>query len=225
MTRRPPQDPSDEHGTRSALRDPVGPQNRSVYVRRRLIVLLGLLAVVAAIVLMIVRPGSNSGSDPATNVDVPADVSEKPNGDAAKDPEKAGDPVACAVGALEVLAVTDQGTYGDGEFPQLSLSVKNTGKESCIADLGTAGMSFTVSSGTDDVWRSTDCQVDPESLPVVLKAGEVLESEPVAWDRTRSSTETCEIERDPVVAGGASYHLTVTAGGGESAETAQFLLY
>ena len=101
----------------------------------------------------------------------------------------------------------------------------NTGKDACVADLGTAGMSFTVSSGSDDVWRSTDCQTNAESLPVVLKAGETLESEPVSWDRTRSSTETCEITRDPVVAGGASYHLSAGAGGAESEETAQFLLY
>lgn len=224
MARRPPQDPSDEHGTRSALREPVGPKDRSVYVRRRIVVLLGLLAVIAAIVLIIVRPGSNPGANNANtsnNVEVPSDVAEKPDAD----PAKAGEAAACAPGALEVLAVTDQGSYGEGENPLLSISVKNTSKDECIADLGTAGMSLTVSSGSDDVWRSTDCQTDPESLPVVLKPGEALDSESVEWDRTRSSPETCDIGRDPVVSGGASYHLSVTAGGGESEETAQFLLY
>ena len=220
MARRPAQDPSEQHGARSALRDPVGPEDRSVYVRRRLIVLLGLVAVVVAIVLIVVRPGA-AAPDDAKDVKVPSDVAETPKPDAAK----AGEPVACAKAALEVAPVTDQGSYGDGEFPQLSLSVKNTGKDACVADLGTAGMSFTVSSGSDDVWRSTDCQTNAESLPVVLKAGETLESEPVSWDRTRSSTETCEITRDPVVAGGASYHLSAGAGGAESEETAQFLLY
>ncbi|GAA1315983.1 hypothetical protein ACFSWE_01980 [Leucobacter albus] len=221
MARRPSQDPSDEHGVRSALRDPVGPKDRSVYLRRRLIVLLGLVAVVAAIVLIIVRPGSSSGSSTSNTVELPSDVAAKPDADKAK----AGAPAACAAGSLEVVAVTDQGSYGDGELPQLSLSVENTGSEECVADLGTAGMSFTVSSGSDDVWRSTDCQVDAESLPVVLKAGEKLTTESIPWDRTRSSTETCEISRDPVVAGGASYHLAAAVGGVASEETAQFLLY
>lgn len=221
MARRPPQDPSDEHGTLSALRDPVGPKDKSVYVRRRLIVLLALVAVILTIVLIIVRPGSNGGANDTKNVAVPSDLSEKPAVDAAK----AGEPAACAPDSLVVTAVTDQGSYGDGEYPKLSLSVENTGEAKCVADLGTAGMSFTVSSGDDAVWRSTDCQTGAESLPVVLKAGEVLETEAVEWDRTRSSAETCDISRDPVVGGGASYHLSASAGGGESEETAQFLLY
>lgn len=220
MARRPPQDPSEQHEPRSVLRDPVGPEERSVYVRRRLIVLLGLVAVIAAIVLIIVRPGSSTPND-TKDVKVPSDVAETPKAD----PKKPGEPVACAQSALEVVPVTDQGSYGEGEYPQLSLTVKNTGKDACVADLGTAGMSFTVSSGSDDVWRSTDCQTGAESLPVVLKAGETLESEAIPWDRTRSSTETCEITRDPVVAGGASYHLSAGAGGAEGEETAQFLLY
>lgn len=220
MARRPPQDPSEQHEPRSVLRDPVGPEERSVYVRRRLIVLLGLVAVIAAIVLIIVRPGSSTPND-TKDVKVPSDVAETPKAD----PKKSGEPVACAQSALEVVPVTDQGSYGEGEYPQLSLTVKNTGKDACVADLGTAGMSFTVSSGSDDVWRSTDCQTSAESLPVVLKAGETLESEAIPWDRTRSSTETCEITRDPVVAGGASYHLSAGAGGAEGEETAQFLLY
>ncbi|MGO2139560.1 MAG: hypothetical protein ACTH30_04040 [Leucobacter sp.] len=220
MARRPPQDPSEQHEPRSVLRDPVGPEERSVYVRRRLIVLLGLVAVIAAIVLIIVRPGSSTPND-TKDVKVPSDVAETPKAD----PKKSGEPVACAQSALEVVPVTDQGSYGEGEYPQLSLTVKNTGKDACVADLGTAGMSFTVSSGSDDVWRSTDCQTGAESLPVVLKAGETLESEAIPWDRTRSSTETCEITRDPVVAGGASYHLSAGAGGAEGEETAQFLLY
>ena len=220
MARRPPQDPSEQHEPRSVLRDPVGPEERSVYVRRRLIVLLGLVAVIAAIVLIIVRPGSSTPND-TKDVKVPSDVAETPKAD----PKKSGEPVACAQSALEVVPVTDQGSYGEGEYPQLSLTVKNTGKDACVADLGTAGMSFTVSSGSDDVWRSTDCQTGAESLPVVLKAGETLESEAIPWDRTRSSNETCEITRDPVVAGGASYHLSAGAGGAEGEETAQFLLY
>ena len=220
MARRPPHESADEHGLRSALRDPIGPNDRSVYVRRRIIVLLGALALIAAIVLIIVRPGS-AGPDDSGKVEVPSDVVETPD----PSPTKPGEPVACAQSALEVTPVTDQGTYGEDEFPMLSLTVKNTGKDSCVADLGTAGMTFTVSSGSDDVWRSADCQEGAESLPVVLKAGETLETEAVSWDRTRSSSETCDISRDPVVAGGASYHLNAGVGGAESEETAQFLLY
>lgn len=203
---------------RSSLRDPVGPEDRSVYVRRRIIVLVALVAIIAAIVLIIVRPGSAS-EKPDTAVDVPTDVQEKPTA------TNTGEPTACAPADLLVTPVTDLASYGEGELPQLSLTVKNTGDAKCIADLGTQSMSFTVSSGDDSVWRSTDCQVGGESLPVVLKKGEQLETEAVLWDRTRSSVDSCDITRDEVVGGGASYHLSVTAAGVEGEETAQFLLY
>lgn len=196
---------------------------RSVYVRRRIIALLGLVAIVAAIALIIVRPGSTSGtSGDLKKVEVPSDLAAVPD-----TPSDDSEPetVACSSGQLEVQAATDQGSYGPGELPELSLSVTNTGKEDCIADLGTGGMTFAVSSGSDEVWRSIDCQASRDELPIVLNAGQTLESEAIPWDRTRSSTETCEIVRDPVVAGGASYHLSVSVGGVSSQQTAQFLLY
>lgn len=220
MTRRPGNESEEQQGTFSALRDPVGPKDRSVYVRRRIIVLLGLVAIIVAVVLMIVRPGSTSGESNAKDVAVPGDLTEKPK-------QTAGgksDPV-CESSQLEVSAVTNQGSYGPDELPELSLSVKNTGDAACTAELGTAGMTFTVSSGSDEVWRSTDCQTSPEKLPVILDAGEQLDSESIQWDRTRSSTETCEIARDPVASDGASYHLEVSAAGAKSTDTAQFLLY
>lgn len=210
----------EQSGRFSALREPVGSHDRGVYVRRRIIVLLGLVAVVAAIVLMIFRPGGSGGAADVEQVNVPTDLVEEPE----KTPAGADTP-ACDASQLLVTAMTDQQSYGAGEEPQLSLSVENTGEAACIADLGTTGMSFTVASGDDEVWRSTDCQANAASTAVILDPKTPLESEAISWDRTRSSTETCSIDRDPVVAGGASYHLRATVGGVASLETAQFLLY
>lgn len=215
-------EPGEQPGRFSALREPVGSHDRSVYVRRRIIVLLGLLAIVAAIVLMVLRPGGAGGAADAKEVNVPTDLVEEP---AKPTADTAADTPACEATQLLVTATTDQASYGAGENPQLSLSVENTGKNACIADLGTAGMSFTVASGEDQVWRSTDCQSNAVSTPVILDPNTPLHTEAISWDRTRSSAETCDIERDPVVAGGASYHLRAAAGGVDSIETAQFLLY
>lgn len=209
----------------STLRDPVGPKDRKVYIRRRLLVLAGLLAVIAVIVLVIVKPGAGEGPKSAEQVEVPEGLdttaSDKNSGSAdAKD-----EPAACRAGQLRITPVTDRGDYPAGELPQLSLSAENTGEEACTADLGTAGMEFAISSGDDEVWRSKDCQTGAESLAVILEPGKPLESDPITWDRTRSSTETCDITRDPVGADGASYHLKVTAAGVQGTGTAQFLLY
>lgn len=228
-TRRPGSDPrpaaesEGPAGAFSALKTPVGPKSRSVYVRRRLIVLLGIVAVIAAIALMIIRPGSSSrDTGEVQKVEVPSDLAEKP--ETPVEGEETATPT-CEPHQLTVTAVTDQGSYGPGEIPELSLTVENSGTEECVADLGTAGMTFTVTSGADEVWRSTDCQSARDNLPVKLAAGETLETESISWDRTRSSNETCEITRDPVSADGASYHLSVSAAGVKSDTTAQFLLY
>ena len=208
----------------STLRDPVGPRDRKVYIRRRILVLAGLLAVIAVVVLVLVKPGSSGGAQDARQVEVPNDLAT-PDPAGADEETDDGEPAACGAGDLEVTPVADQTDYAAGELPMLALTVENTGSEACSADLGTAGMRFEVSSGNDQVWRSADCQEDPEHLAVILDPGKPLQSEPVQWDRTRSSPETCDISREPVAAGGASYHLRVEAGGVDGSSTAQFLLY
>ncbi|MEJ6489085.1 hypothetical protein PQI23_05040 [Leucobacter sp. USCH14] len=213
----------------STLKDPVGPKDRKVYVRRRLFVLLGLLAVIAVVVLIIVRPGSSGGVASAGQVEVPEDLVESPS-PASDEAEggaggEEGEVAACAAGQLTVTPATDKGDYAAGELPQLSLSVENTGEEPCSADLGSANLQFVIASGDDEVWRSADCQENAEHLAVILEPGTPLETEAIAWDRTRSSPETCDISRDAVSAGGASYHLRTTAGGVQGTGTAQFLLY
>lgn len=212
----------------SSLREPVGPKDRKVYIRRRLIVLAGLLAIIAVIVLLIVKPGADASPKDAANVEVPQDLVGDDSGDAADTKEaKAadGDASACAAGQLVVTPISDKTDYAAGELPQIALMVENTGTEDCTADLGTAGMEFAIASGDDEVWRSTDCQENPESLAVILKPGKPLTTEVVAWDRTRSSTETCDITRDPVSANGATYHLRAAAAGVQGSGTAPFLLY
>lgn len=207
----------------STLRNPIGPEDKRVYLRRRLLVLGGLLAVLVAIALVILKPGSSGGASSAEKIELPSDVVEqvKPPTDG----KVADAPPECAAGNLLVEAVTNQSSYGPGELPDLSLLVSNRGDAECTADLGTAGMRFDISSGAEEYWNSVDCQTNAVSLPVILKPGETLESEPISWDRTRSAPDTCEVERDPVPGEGASYHLFVEAGGVRSASSAQFILH
>ncbi|WP_449278160.1 hypothetical protein [Leucobacter sp. GX24907] len=206
----------------SSLRDPVGPKDRKVYIRRRIIVLAALLGVIAAVVLIIVKPGSQSRVESASQVSMPSDLDAE---ERAAVEQQEGEIPACKGGNLEVIPVTNESSYAEGEFPKLSMTIENTGDDECSADLGTAGMQFEVTSGSDQVWNSVDCQENPENLAVALKPGQVLETEEIAWDRTRSSAQTCDITRDPVAADGASYHLHVTAAGVKGTGSAQFQLY
>lgn len=209
----------------SGWKEPLGPKSKSVYVRRRIMVLLCLLAVAVAVVLIVLKPGSTGSAATNSAVNVPDGVTATGQPDETDDSKSADAIAECPSDALEVTPITDAESYAAGEEPKLSLSVTNTGKKECTADLGTAGMILAITSGTDRVWLSTDCQRSPDHREVILKPGKKLTTEAVTWDRTRSSTKTCDATREPVGAGGASYHLTATAAGVESVDSAQFLLY
>ncbi|MNY65604.1 hypothetical protein D3C86_2028970 [compost metagenome] len=94
-------------------------------------------------------------------------------------------------------------------------------------NVGTSAQSFTVTSGDDIWWRSTDCQSEPSDMIVLIGAGQTVSSAaPLTWDRTRSAVGTCADGNRPMApGGGASYHLSVEIGGIASTEPKQFLLY
>jgi hypothetical protein len=204
----------------STTKHPVGPQARSVYRRRRLVVGLGLLAVIAIILLIFFRPGAGDGAaEPASQPGATANP-------AATAPPESTAPVACDPAIVAVEAITDQDSYDPGEEPELSLSVTNTGTVPCVLNAGTTTQVFTITSGADVYWTSTDCQTDEVDAEVTLEPKiPVSTKTPLVWDRTRSSPETCEItDREPAPGEGASYYLSVSVGGVASANPAQFLL-
>jgi hypothetical protein len=206
---------------------PAGRQSPQVYRRRRLLVLIGLVAVIVAVVLIIVRPGSSQGDDsgptsstPPATAPATSDPTTIPTEPTAAD----GDP--CAPEKILVEAVTDKSAYEAAEQPQLSVTITNTGKNICVLNAGTAQQVFTIKSGEELYWTSTDCQVDAIDAEVSLTPGAAISSAvPIIWDRTRSSPETCNGPRETVPAGGASYHLSVSVDSFESAESKQFQLY
>ena len=209
----------------STIKHPVGPQASSVYRRRRLVVGLGVLAVLVIIILIVVRPGG--GADPASTA-APAPTGGTVDPLATADPAAPGAAAgtACNPASVQVEAITDQDSYDPDDEPELSLSVTNTGTTPCDLNAGTATQVFTITSGADVYWTSTDCQSDPSDAMVTLEPGVAVSTKtPLTWDRTRSSPETCEItDREAVPAEGASYYLSVSVGGVESASPTQFLL-
>ena len=140
-------------------------------------------------------------------------------------PTAAAADTPCNPAAVDVEAITDASSYGPTQRPLLSLSVTNTGTSVCTIDAGTAAMVFTISSGNDQYWTSTDCQTNPVHTVIKLEPNKTLTSVPIAWDRTRSSKTTCNSKSRPVApANGASYHLAVAVDGIASKTTKQFLL-
>lgn len=184
--------------------------------------------------------------DAATSLPVPASADTSTTEDAALDettdaadeqdvdgadanPSPSSTPVAepCLPRNVTVEAVTDQTTYASGQNPQLSIRLTNDGTTDCTLNVGTTTQVFTITSGSDTWWRSTDCQAEPSDMVVLLAAGQTVSSAaPLTWDRTRSSVSTCaDADRPRAPGGGASYHLSVEIGGIGSTQSAQLLLY
>ena len=221
----------------STLRHPVGPQPPQVYWRRRALVIGVLLAVVLVVVLIVARPGSGDegggAAATATPTATPAAESSAPPAtapaadatEAAGAPAASGDAPACSPGQIVLEPVSDKSAYGPGELPQISMTITNSGRDDCSIDLGSAHQELVVSSGDDRYWSSKDCQVNGTDQLVVVAAGETLSTPPIAWDRTRSSVDTCDSAAlDPVPAGGASYRLSVSVGDVTSDDTEQMIL-
>lgn len=207
----------------SAFRDPVGAQPKQVYWRRRILVILGVLAVIAVVVLILVRPPSPATSTPAGTDSPVADAGGAPVDPATTTPT--GEPQPCAADQVAVTAVTDADSYAPDIEPQLSWTLVNTGGVACILNVGTSQQVFTVTSGDETIWTSSDCQDGAEDFAYTVEPGaEPVASSTIPWDRTWSSPESCDGERQPVSAGGASYHLSVSVGGVSSPDTKQFLL-
>jgi hypothetical protein len=205
---------------------PVRRQSSAVYRRRRLVVGLGVLLVILAIAMIVGRLTSSSGAenDPAAAVASPATTPV-----ATSDPADETDGVTiqeCDPALLEVEAMTDADEYQADVQPKLSFRITNTGTDVCTANVGTSTQVYTISTGPDVVWTSTDCQEDPTDQLLTLEPDVPVSSTPFSWERVRSSADTCDLEvREPVVAEGATYSLEVEAAGAPSLDPKTFLLY
>jgi hypothetical protein len=200
----------------SAFRNPVGPQPSGVYWRRRLVVGLGLLAVIVIVILIVSR--LNSSGSPAPHTPSPSSsATPNPSGTSAA-------AVACDPSKVTVEATTDANSYGAGVQPVLSFTLKSLMSVPCTISAGSDVQEFIITSGSEQIWDSKDCQSSPVAATAVLTPGVPKQGPNISWDRTRSSTSTCNTARDQVTAGGASYHLGVKVGTLTSTTTKQFLL-
>ncbi|MCJ1706239.1 hypothetical protein [Microbacterium sp. VKM Ac-2923] len=216
-------------------------QSPAVYRRRRLAAGLLALIVIGLVVWLVAAPPwrvtPTAALTPAPSASVPSAGTPSASTATAATPAASAEPTAtptpsaptgpveCTAGTITVEALSDRAEYAQGENPQLSIRLTNTSTNPCTMNVGTSAQSFTVTSGSDVWWRSTDCQSEPSDMEVTLAAGQaVTSSAPLTWDRTRSSVSSCDGERPYAPGGGSTYHLSVSIGGIPSAGTASFVL-
>jgi hypothetical protein len=197
----------------STNRNPVGPQPPEVYRRRRLMVGLGLLAVIIVIILIVVRPGAGNEGEPSAGPS--ASPSASPESEDAAGDETPDDGM-CNTDTVTIEAVTDKDAYAAGELPQVSMRLTNVGASACLLDVTPTSQVYEVGSANEPYWLSSDCQAEAEPLTVTLEPNVAQSTTPIGWDRTRSLP--CEGSDQQVPAADATYYLQVRLGELESAQ-------
>lgn len=183
--------------------DPIGPLPRAVYWRRRAVILV-LIVLLGGGAWTLFSAFSATPTATPTVVATPGVVAP------------------CDPAVIELSATTDRQSYAEGELPQFSMNITNTGDVGCTLEVGSDKQRYRIASGSDSIWDSTVCQVGAEPFVQEFTAGQTVTPESVEWGRARS--DNCD-SGTPAVGGGASYQLTVFVGDIESAEPKQFMLY
>jgi hypothetical protein len=181
-------------------------------------VALGLVAVIVIIILIVARPGS--GTPGAAQTPGPSGASATPSA-ASTNPADAD---ACDPAKVTLDAATDSASYEAGVTPMLSFTLKSLMTTPCVIAAGSDVQEYRITSGDELIWSSKHCQTDPVAATTILMPGVPKAGPSLAWDRTRSATDTCGTDRPQVTADGASYHLQVIVGDLTSSDR-QFLLY
>jgi hypothetical protein len=193
--------------------------------RNRRIVALAVLAVVVVIIWNVVAGivGFVSG------VFHPASATPTPTATASATP---GAVTACAPGSVVVQAVVGNGTAPQATFaakekPYLSYILTNMGSVDCTFNASVDVTFMKITSGSELIWNNGDClsrKTASTPITILLKPGVPNPSTPDYWERVYSSSTGCNAKTEkPVIAGGASYKLTVTVNNVVSAPV-QFIL-
>lgn len=181
-----------------------------VYRRRRLVAAILALLVLGTLVaggifvagLLGVGPAAKNAADPGA----PEVVGE------AGPVVKPGTPpsAVCDEAGIKVTAAVDKSSYGPEDQPVLSLKVTNEGKAPCDINVGTSQMQYEITSGSDVIFNSKNCQVDPGDLVRNLAPG-ASETANLVWKVNRNAPG-CEKVATTPGRGGATYVLVATLG-------------
>ena len=186
-----------------------------MYRRRRLFAGVALLVVIAVAFggfaaisgAMSGQPSGDQqpGAAPASQPTATASRSAKPSKDPSASPSaESGE--GCEQNLVIVTASTDKQVYAAGEKPVLSLKVTNNNKVPCEVNIGTSQMEYMITSGSDRIFSSKDCQAETTDLTKKIAPGK-SETANFPWQRNRT-VQGCEPVEAKPGAGGAYYVFT-----------------
>ncbi|MAT61625.1 MAG: hypothetical protein CMH41_08305 [Micrococcales bacterium] len=173
----------------SSVINPVGPEDPKIYWRRRALV-IGAFLLLLLFIWLISRGGSE-GDPSATESSAPPPAASETAAPAPTGSTTDGEGT-CADSDIEVAVEPDATAYPSGTEPQITLTIQNSGSESCTRNIGSDANSIQVSSGGVRVWSSDDCDT-AGTADVQTLDPQAVASVTVPWPRTISA-EGCPVQ-------------------------------
>lgn len=187
----------------SAGRNPVSPVHR----RRRLFagaILLLVLALAVGGFAAISNaingdaPAATGGQSPQQELPGSTPPPSQSASSTASATDSPGPSSGCDEKLLTVAAATDKAAYGPGENPLLTLKLTNGNRVPCEVNIGTSQMEYMVTSGTDRIFSSKDCQAESSDFVKTIPPGQ-SETANFPWGRNRTAQGCVPIAAKPAV--------------------------
>ena len=189
------------------MRKPVSP----VYRRRRLFAAAILLLVLALAVggFAAISSAMNGATPQPAASGSPRPETPVITGTASPQASATSSPSAgCDQKLLTVSAATDKAAYAAGENPLLTLKVTNGNQVPCEVNIGTSQMEYLVTSGSDRIFSSKDCQAESSDLVKTIRPGR-SETANFPWQRNRTVQGCAAVDAKPA---GGTYVFTARLG-------------
>lgn len=190
-------------------RKPVSP----VYRRRRLFVGAILLLVLSlAVGGFVAISNAISGATPPATASDAARQGTPGAAPSAGPPASAGPTPSPGQGCdgklVTVTAATDKPAYAPGQKPLLTLKVTNGNRVPCEVNIGTSQMEYVITSGSDRIFSSRDCQAESKDLVKTIAPGR-SETANFLWGRNRTVEGCTAVAAQPA---GGTYVFTARLG-------------
>lgn len=170
-----------------SLLHPVGTQPAQVYWLRRGALVLGVVAVVGALAFVFrpqpTVPVTAVPASPSVSVTATAVASPSASSTPTASPTPTG-PLACDATNTTLRLAGYKKVKQDAKQP-FTLTITNTGTQSCVLGLTPETFSLSVTSGTDRIWTTDHCEKWVPATKRTLKAGKAHEFT-ITWGVARS---------------------------------------
>ncbi|WP_061963349.1 hypothetical protein [Demequina aurantiaca] len=201
------------------LRNPIGEEPPEVYWKRRLIVGIGIVVLIA-LVWFIVAKATDGSNDPAATPSDAATTSPAPTSGATTSPDPSASANAAAASRAcgpEDLTITTTANPADvaaGSPVTFDVDLAQDGSSPCLLDTTADGTELLITSGSDRIYSSTDCPADEAvaATQLVLEPG-TEDTVAVTWNGKRSAPDCEEVSASPRA---GTYNAALTVQGIES---------